>query len=291
VNTIGSYSCTPCPAGYEGDPRIACTNINDCAAQPCAHGGNCVDLVGGFDCECPPNWTGPTCGNDVDECATAANDCDSSPDACVNAPGSFACDCPDGYIENNNGRGEDGCIDIDECAGGVDLCDPLVECVNTPGSYSCGDCPPGYEGGGASGCTDIDECAAAPCFAPATCDNTPGSYTCDCPAGYIPDGAQGCIEIDECAITTPPCVHGACVDELNGYSCNCDPGWQGINCDQDMQECAQDPYPCDPNATCTDQLPVPPTFFVCTCNPGFVGDGQIHSDGTPGCVEIPPPDP
>lgn len=36
-------------------------DIDECSGDPCEHGGTCVDLVGGFRCECPPEWTGFTC--------------------------------------------------------------------------------------------------------------------------------------------------------------------------------------------------------------------------------------
>lgn len=37
------------------------TDIDDCSPNPCGHGGTCQDLVDGFKCICPPQWTGKTC--------------------------------------------------------------------------------------------------------------------------------------------------------------------------------------------------------------------------------------
>lgn len=37
------------------------TDIDECSGGPCEHGGTCIDLVGGFRCECPPEWTGDLC--------------------------------------------------------------------------------------------------------------------------------------------------------------------------------------------------------------------------------------
>ena len=33
-----------------------CTNLTICE-----HGGRCINTEGGFTCQCPPGWTGPTC--------------------------------------------------------------------------------------------------------------------------------------------------------------------------------------------------------------------------------------
>ena len=29
-----------------------------------------------------------------------------------------------------------------------------------------------------------------------------------------------------------PCEHGSCNVEVNGYTCDCDVGWEGTNCDR-----------------------------------------------------------
>ena len=54
----------------------------------------------------------------------------------------------------------------------------------------CG-CDPGYEG---IYCQDIDECAinTHDCVEQATCNNTPGGFTCDCNDGYTGDGSTAC---------------------------------------------------------------------------------------------------
>jgi len=34
------------------------TNVNECASNPCQHGGICLDQVNGFTCHCQPGYTG-----------------------------------------------------------------------------------------------------------------------------------------------------------------------------------------------------------------------------------------
>lgn len=36
-------------------------------------------------------------------------------------------------------------------------------------------------------------------------------------------------DINECE--SSPCVHGNCTDQVNGYLCECIPGYIGVNCD------------------------------------------------------------
>ena len=37
-------------------------------------------------------------------------------------------------------------------------------------------------------------------------------------------------DIDKCS--SNPCVNGQCVDSANHYTCTCDAGWIGTNCDE-----------------------------------------------------------
>ena len=102
-------------------------------------------------------------------------------------------DCAPGYAST----GTDICVDIDECSD-ANVCGVNELCVNLAGSFQCGclpgyslnneglclACATGYAPTGIGSCVDVDECAAASiCGSNATCENTPGAFTCSCNEG------------------------------------------------------------------------------------------------------------
>ena len=42
-----------------------CTDIDDCAGQPCMNGGRCSDQVAGYRCQCAAGYTGQNCENRI----------------------------------------------------------------------------------------------------------------------------------------------------------------------------------------------------------------------------------
>lgn len=68
-------------------------------------------------------------------------------------------------------------------------------------------------------------------------------------------------DVDECA--SNPCINGACVNDLNFYACNCDPGWSGYNCDA---ACAENP--CENGGSCME---INATSLECQCPFPFNG--------------------
>ena len=111
------------------------------------------------------------------------------------------------------------------------------------------------------------------------------------------------IDINECLVTPPPCdAQATCTDTFGSFDCTCLPGFTGnglatsggTGCSSkshtvpwsdshqysccvivDVNECAS--RPCDSNAQCTDTI----GSFQCTCNQGFVGNGEV-------CSQLPP---
>jgi len=50
--------------------------------------------------------------------------------------------------------------------------------------------------------------------------------------GGIKGTGGATTSVNYCSST--PCVHGACTSQASGYSCTCTAGWQGTNCDQQI---------------------------------------------------------
>jgi hypothetical protein len=126
-------------------------------------------------------------------------------------------------------------------------------------------------------------CASSPCQYGGSCeeldllaiDRTVLSDTwfCHCVNGYRGSTCQE--NIDNCA--SNPCgANGQCIDALNSFSCNCEPGFLGELCDRGAAAAACNPNPCAHGASCQDWtrfsgMGAPP--FSCHCAAGSTGTG------------------
>jgi len=59
--------------------------------------------------------------------------------------------------------------------------------------------------------------------------------------------------------------NGACEDWFNGYTCDCNTGYSGKNCETNIDDC--EGMNCNGNGVCQDGI----NDYTCTCNAGFVG--------------------
>ena len=68
-------------------PNLSCEiNIDDCNGHLCKNGGTCVDEVDSYYCQCPPNFAGSFCDEDIDECEVSPAICKNSA-TCANTVG------------------------------------------------------------------------------------------------------------------------------------------------------------------------------------------------------------
>ncbi|XP_025835498.1 protein crumbs isoform X2 [Agrilus planipennis] len=236
-----------CPPGFTGDQCQV--DIDECASDPCMNGGTCMDRVNGFYCNCTENWMGQFCEKPFDICELKP--CQNN-GSCATTKNKheFVCTCPRGF------EGKKCEINIDDCKGVK--CPPGTSCVDLIGNFEC-QCPLGFTGENCS--IDIDPCIRGPCDNNARCMNDPKDkkgYKCICPQGFT---GENCETInDACA-----CVHGICINNTGSYQCYCEPGYTGERCNLDFDECLS--MPCRNNATCVDKV----NNFECICNPGYSG--------------------
>ncbi|KAH7984134.1 hypothetical protein HPB52_017345 [Rhipicephalus sanguineus] len=250
LNTQGSFSCV-CEAGYTG--QFCESQYIPCEPSPCMNGGTCrpIDSLN-YQCSCPPGFTGTNCETNVDDCP--GNLCQNGA-TCLDGVNSYTCHCPPTFT------GPYCTKDVDECALRPSVCKNGATCTNTIGGYSC-ICVNGWTGADCS--ENIDDCAVAACFNGATCHDRVGSFYCQCAPGKT---GLLCHLDDACA--SNPCHAGAICDTspIDGtYLCSCPNGFQGVDCTDDVDECAQG-FPCEHQGLCVNT----PGSFRCNCTRGFAG--------------------
>uniref|UniRef100_A0A1A8P5A5 Delta-like protein n=1 Tax=Nothobranchius rachovii TaxID=451742 RepID=A0A1A8P5A5_9TELE len=269
------YECQ-CPPGWEGP---TCTsNLDECASGPCAQGGTCINLEDGFECVCPPQWEGKTCQIDFNSCH---GQCQNGA-TCKKGPRGYHCQCPPGFVGPNCEIRRNKC-DSRPCQNGG-------HCRAMSDSFVC-ECPAEFGGQlcEISNWASSDSCDPDPCKNGATCHSMDQDFYCACPEGFEgkmcerhKDDCQAtpCQVIDSCTVAiatndsageqhVPSNVcgpRGLCISQPAGnFSCVCDPGFSGIYCHENINDCISNP--CGNGGTCIDRI----NTFQCFCPDGWEG--------------------
>eukprot|EP00042_Codosiga_hollandica_P046601 m.491875 g.491875 ORF g.491875 m.491875 type:complete len:1860 (-) comp57272_c1_seq3:128-5707(-) len=247
TNVSGGYTCSPCPAGYTGDPRVKCTDIDECASDPCIPPRVCTNSLNPlqpdfFECSpCPEGYltVNATACEKIEPCAS--NPCDPLTN-CTESGLSFECSpCPPGFTGSGNLQ-FGGCQDINECEEFPAPCVSESNCTNTRGSFYCSGCPSGYMGDGYasanhSGCSLIPTCHANSCDPLTSCFQPgPGVFDCTaCPSGYSSASGTGttpCRPVNcSAVITLPPGATANCTSISYTSTCTavCASGYSGAS--------------------------------------------------------------
>ncbi|XP_050067896.1 protein crumbs isoform X4 [Anopheles maculipalpis] len=270
-----------------------------CFQQSCKNGGICSNPSEQYACECPAGYESDDCSQNIDECLSA--NCLNGA-TCVDGVASFTCQCLEGY------EGQLCEIEINECDSNP--------CHN---GGVCQDLLAGFS------CTCTEEYAGPQCdvFRLVTCDNMPcrngsrcvdgynmttgNNFTCTCSAGFagplcdkpfcqeVPCQHGTCdteamipkcicdpgyvgmyceTEVNECE--SAPCLNGGqCIDFVNEYRCNCTgTGFDGKHCEHDINECLQERISCGGRGHCINTE----GSFRCHCEEGMCGKDCAQSD-------------
>uniref|UniRef100_A0A3B3VJD0 Crumbs cell polarity complex component 1 n=1 Tax=Poecilia latipinna TaxID=48699 RepID=A0A3B3VJD0_9TELE len=248
------YSCF-CVPGFQG--AHCQIDVNECASQPCRNGATCVDGVGRFSCLCPPGFTG--------ECLT------------------FQC-CwahldPDIFVALMMFTGTTCELQVDQCQS--QPCLHHGTCVNHTAGFRC-ICHVGFQGDRCE--IDTDDCQEQPCQNGALCVDGVNEYSCDCSDPAF-TGPHCETLLPQC--NSDPCFNSAiCKDNQGNYTCECWPGFEGRNCEIDMNEIeCNSSSPCMNGGRCLERsgqvlygseplLPEryePAAGYICSCPPGTAG--------------------
>ncbi|KAH9498702.1 hypothetical protein Btru_004609, partial [Bulinus truncatus] len=271
VNTLGSFYCQ-CAAGYVNASGV-CKDKNECLNvldNTCDYSvQDCVNTEGGYYCQCMKGFTSinKVC-QDIDECATSTHNCEQ---VCENTVGKFNCKCNLGFTLNIDRAT---CVkkNVDVCAGsGLNCSDICTVDLATSTPYCL--CKTGYSLQGSEKCVDINECDHTQlnlCAEKDKCKNTAGGFTCSCSPGYkLNNDGRTCLACGqgkwglECA-SDCRCSTGAdrC-DPQKG--CICKPGFSGVYCSNDINECATGLLICAAGEKCVNTI----GSASCQCLSGY----------------------
>ncbi|XP_078659464.1 uncharacterized protein LOC144904428 isoform X5 [Branchiostoma floridae x Branchiostoma belcheri] len=253
------------------DMYALCAVSTTCAASPCAH-GTCTGGDQGYTCTCESGWSGRNC--DQEEPVYLATE-DNWAFYKVRARGQML-----------NPTVRETCQ-----AAGMDHPCRYSGAAGCTSSWWTSGCIT-YVGSGRSPCHTHAVLSTKLCGhnEPWRCQPLDDTFV------YMPDwqsddsaygvdyetnathlqGANYNNKYALCAVSTTcaasPCAHGTCTGGDQGYTCTCESGWTGRNCDQaseDVDECEAGTHNCSAHANCTNF----PGGFNCTCNAGYSGDG------------------
>ncbi|KAI8514268.1 hypothetical protein Bbelb_085920 [Branchiostoma belcheri] len=103
----------------------------------------------------------------------------------------------------------------------------------------------------------VPTCGTSLCFHGNCTEDFGGLTNYTCSCENGWEGTDCDRNIDDCL--SSPCAHGTCTDGVASYTCSCEKGWGGNNCDQIIEDCVSNP--CQLGGTCLDHV----NGYSCVC--------------------------
>ena len=249
-------------------------NVDQCGSNPCGANGICLDLDNSWICRCNYGWIGNSCQYIDDACNSSPCKNNGTCHSNFGKPNmispEYICECDLNLYEGTNCEKQN----IDQCSISNNIiCQNQGTCVDKNEDFFC-DCTQNFKGRYCE--SSMNACDSNPCQNNGKCersyDKTSDSwFACNCDdfheGKFCEISCGGSVCGNECS-SNPCSIFGKCVDGVNSWECQCQPGYSGLRCDKLQNPC--DSNPCLNNAVCEQTSPNVFAYH-CTCPIGWTG--------------------
>ncbi|KRZ23949.1 Neurogenic locus Notch protein [Trichinella pseudospiralis] len=266
VSTNNTYAACKCPAGYAGS--YCEEKIKTCEAMPCKNGGSCLPRRNGYLCKCTKQFYGVNCEKRM--CSHLIVDTPSgvikSPHFPSNYPDNSECSwkivtnpdsliwlrfflldiegipgqCHFDVVKIYNGENSASELLSSDCGYKTETTPPIkldiVKNIVTVNFVT--DSSVNSRGFMLLWNITSSLCRNVKCPLHSVCElGVNGTPICTCDFGYY---GEKCEEVDHCLYVT--CANGGtCKTHGNSFHCICSSGITGLLCDEDIDECIENP--------------------------------------------------
>ncbi|VDL59873.1 unnamed protein product [Hymenolepis diminuta] len=247
----------------------------------CGEHGICMQdpSSGQYTCVCENGYTGRFCQQVKDNCLEMGHLCRNGA-KCVSGEGdNFYCLCEEGFTGTFCEQELHPC-DSEPCRNGA-YCQPTEGVGDT--SFQCR-CASGWAGRWCHLPSPRSPCQVSqPCHNGGVCVDdalSPHGFFCQCSNGWTGLFCQTRSPDYESCESGNFCRNGGtCINVAGGFHCICPPGFIGDRCEEDIDECQNNP--CQNGGKCKGLV----NGFECVCAEGFMGVDCRHNIDE--CVDHP----
>ncbi|XP_055955536.1 sushi, von Willebrand factor type A, EGF and pentraxin domain-containing protein 1 [Patella vulgata] len=252
-----STNCLYCPDNTTtittGSSKITyCSDFDPCeniTVLGCENNGTCISVMeDDVLCSCLSGFNGDRCEINIDDCLSSP--CRNNA-TCIDGINDYSCTCSEGFEGNDCG------INVDVCVNNT--CSNGGSCLDLEVGFACY-CSSGFTGPTCD--LPIDSCLSNLCMH-GNCISQTSGYYCSCRQGFA---GKLCDVIIKYTCYQIQCYNGGvCQVDGDTSRCHCLPGFTGIFCEINNNECKSSP--CLNQATCIDL----DNRFYCKCKSGYTG--------------------